>query len=67
MALAADAATGDSKKIQTWAPSPDRERSNAAGTPLRWQASRYASASSAQVPLSKSHASSAQVSLPSSG
>jgi len=67
MARACAAGTGPSKNTHTCAPSPDRERSNTAGMPLAWQASRYASASSAQVPLSKSHANSAQRSPASSG
>ena len=64
---ASAAATGPSKKTHTWPPLPERERSSAAGTPLAWQASRYASASSTHVPLSKSHASRVQVSPRSSG
>ena len=34
------AGTAELKKTHTCAPLPDRDRSRAAGTPLRWQASR---------------------------
>src|SRR5271165_1255743 len=53
-AVIADSAR--SKKIQTWPPFPERERSKAAGTLNSWQVSRKAWASYSQVFLSKSAA-----------
>jgi hypothetical protein len=40
MDRAVDAASGSLKNVHTWAPSPERERSRAAGTPAERQASR---------------------------
>ncbi len=57
---AAEASTKSSKKIQTWAPLPDRERSKQAGTPTWLHTSKKARLSNSQLPLSKSHARSRQ-------
>jgi hypothetical protein len=67
MRRAADAGTGPPKKIQAWAPSPDRDRSSATGIPAARPASAYATASSGQVGPSKSHARSKQRSSRRSG
>ena len=64
---ASAAAMASSKKSQTWAPRPERDRSSAAGR-LRWrQASRNAAASSRQPALSKSTARKKQISPCSKG
>ena len=61
------AGIGSEKKIQTWPPLPERDRSRAAGTPFAWHVSIIADASAAQLALSKSAARNQQVSSGSSG
>jgi hypothetical protein len=50
------AGSGSEKKIHTWAPFPERERSSAAATSWDLQVSRNADTSSIHVVLSKSTA-----------
>jgi len=59
---AADAGMAVLKKIQTWAPRPDWDTSNAAGIPRKRAALTYANASSIAAPPSKSAATHQQVS-----
>ena len=61
------AGTGPLKKIHTWAPIPDRDTSNAAGTLIARAAFRYDSASSMAAGPSKSAASHQHVSPSNSG
>jgi hypothetical protein len=61
------AGTGALKKIHTWAPIPDRDTSNAAGTLTARAAFKYDSASSMAAGPSKSAASQRHVSPSSSG
>src|ERR1035441_769908 len=56
------AGSARSKKIQTWPPFPERERSKTAGAFNSWQVSRKARESYSQVFLSKSAARNQQVS-----
>jgi hypothetical protein len=52
MARTALAGTDPEKKNQTWAPSPDRERSTAGHSPFRRATSTYAATSSLHPPWS---------------
>ena len=67
MRRAEEAGTPPAKNTQTWPPSPDCERSSAAGIPAARAASRYASASGGRPGPSKSQATRRQVSPRSSG